>query len=316
MPSGQVKRVPRDGNPRKPSRRGALWWALYLLIIVGALAFVPRVLAWALDTPYPLATVSGSSMWPALKKGDLVVLEGVDGTQDLRPGDIIAFRHEKGLAIHRVLSIEGDFIVTKGDSNLDRDPSIHIDQVVGKIPTVAGRLVKVPVIGYLSVVMGPLVGPATAVLGNAPEGESDVFERRGMPIEEVEGAPAIVDGYPAGEIIGPARELPGGEGAAPAGTSQGAVPDLSNAEDSAPQEPAGTSQDPVPDLSQREEDAQAPEPAGASQAPVPDLSGQEGGASPETGGTSQPAVPDLSEQESDSSAEAGASPVPAEDLSR
>lgn len=249
---------PQTGEPEDPAgrqgtrgRRKGRWlsrgsllsWALYFLFIAGALALAPRVLAWALDTTHPLAAVSGSSMWPTLKKGDLVVLKGVGDVEDLEVGDIISFQHEKGLAIHRIVSIDGETIVTKGDGNPRPDQPIHIDQVVGKIPSLGGHLLKVPHLGRLSALLGPLLGPATKLFGNDTDGDIGFMEGRGTPVEEAErpfGAGGFQKNFSGqgfvgeGEVIGVARELERRGDAASSGrggTSLGPVPDLSKEED-------------------------------------------------------------------------------------
>lgn len=130
-------------------------WVLYLTLVAGAIVSIPRVLSWGLDTPQPLAAVSGSSMWPTLNRGDLVLLQGVDGVEDLEVGDIIAFRQEQGFSIHRVVSIDGQTITTRGDGNFVNDPPVTIDDVMGKVARVAGHLVKIPLLGHLSLIFGP-----------------------------------------------------------------------------------------------------------------------------------------------------------------
>ncbi len=149
--------------PAKPRRRlrGLLAWAVYLGIIVGAIVLGPTVLGWALDTDHPMATISSGSMWPALKEGDVVLLRGVDSAEDLKVGNIIAFRHEGGLAIHRIVSIEGEQITTRGDANTRQDDPIAFDDVIGRAVEVGGRLARVPYLGHLAELLGPVVGTAT-----------------------------------------------------------------------------------------------------------------------------------------------------------
>ena len=138
---------------RNRPARFLLMLALYVAFVSGAVYYTPTFLSRALDTPYPMAAVTSSSMWPTLKKGDLVVLKGVDGLDDVHVGDIIAFRHEAGFAIHRVVSIEGEQITTQGDANEITDPPIGIDDVVGHVPTVMGRMIRVPYLGNIPLLM-------------------------------------------------------------------------------------------------------------------------------------------------------------------
>jgi signal peptidase I len=206
--SSEQEQAPERDRRRLPSRRSIISWAIFLLLLVVAVASTPRILALALDTQHPIATVSGTSMWPNLKKGDLVALKGVDSIGDLQVGDIIAFKHGSGLAIHRIVKIEGETIVTKGDSNLNSDPPITFDQVVGKVPRVGGRLARVPLAGHVSMLMKPLAGLLTGPLGTATEEPE-------TPVEEPEGVPIGVAGELSGggEVLGVAKELPDREDA-------------------------------------------------------------------------------------------------------
>jgi len=217
-----------------------------VLAVVSAIAVAPPTMAWAMDNPNPIATVSGSSMWPTLKKGDLVAVRGVDGAEDLGVGDIIAFRHKDGLAVHRIMSIEGEVITTKGDANLEEDPPIYIEQVIGKIPTVGGSLLKVPLVGYLSLLLGPVAQRATDILGE-DDGQPYLKEGRMQPVEEYEGSgDRIAFGGRPGKVIGTVEEMAQGGGGAssgPDGASLGSVPELRKPEDSPSQEPQGP---PVP----------------------------------------------------------------------
>ncbi len=149
--------------PARPRRRlrGLLGWAVYLGVIVGAIVLGPTALGWALGSEYPMATISSGSMWPSLKEGDVVLLKGVDSIDDVKVGDIIAFRHEGGLAIHRIASIEGEQITTQGDANSKQDAPITFDDVIGRAVEVGGRLARVPYLGHLAELLGPVVGTAT-----------------------------------------------------------------------------------------------------------------------------------------------------------
>lgn len=150
--------------------RGMASWAIYIGIIVLVIAFTPRIMSWALDTQYPMAAVTSSSMWPTLKKGDLVILRGVDKAEDLRVGDIIGFElDDGGFAIHRIVGIEGDRITTKGDANREADPAISFERVIGRMPKIGGRLVKVPYLGNLGILLGPLFGGKTSDHGTLGE---------------------------------------------------------------------------------------------------------------------------------------------------
>lgn len=163
-PAGEE--APEEKATSEESRRRlrrVLTWAVYIGIILLIIVFTPRILSWALGTQYPMASVTSSSMWPTLKKGDLVFLKGVDKPEDLEVGDIIGFElDDGGFAIHRVVRVDGDRITTKGDANRDEDPAIDFDRVIGRMPKIGGWLVKVPYLGNLGILVGPLFGSKTS----------------------------------------------------------------------------------------------------------------------------------------------------------
>ena len=109
--------------------------SIILGLIVAALAFV------FFSPAYGLYIVRSESMKPAINMGDLVIT-GPPGA-DINPGDIVTYAFGKKLITHRVLSIDGDTLITKGDASEDPDPRpIQISQVTGSY------LFKIPYAGY------------------------------------------------------------------------------------------------------------------------------------------------------------------------
>ena len=100
-----------------------------------------------LSPDYNLFFVRSESMKPAVNIGDMIVTGPVDGliTDQLRPGMIITYEHGKEIITHRVQSIEGEHIITKGDATEEYDPwLVNIDEVRGI------SLFKIPYAGYLN----------------------------------------------------------------------------------------------------------------------------------------------------------------------
>lgn len=96
---------------------------------------------------YTLAIASGS-MNPNIKKGDVVVVD--KKKIDYNPGDVIAFRHNDVIVVHRIikkLDYEGrPIFYTKGDANS------HIDDVVVEEDMIVGKAnFIIPFIGYPTV---------------------------------------------------------------------------------------------------------------------------------------------------------------------
>jgi signal peptidase len=84
---------------------------------------------------YPVVITSGS-MTPTINIGDIVVVRKVTLDQT-EPGDIILFKTEQGLVLHRIQTITMEngklTATTKGDANPERDPWIITDNMlIGK----------------------------------------------------------------------------------------------------------------------------------------------------------------------------------------
>ena len=135
--------------------RGPTTIVLYVVFIAGAIYLAPRLLARVLDTDHPMAAITSQSMYPLLKRGDIVLLQGVDKAADLKVGDIIAYNSDTGgLILHRIIAIDGEEIIAQGDANLDADEPITFDRLVGRTVSLGGRLAKLPYVGNLPILFG------------------------------------------------------------------------------------------------------------------------------------------------------------------
>lgn len=76
--------------------------------------------------------VIGTSMVPTLASGTKVLVETVDPTA-LQPGDVIAFRLDNQLVVHRVHDRVDGQLLTAGDGNPFFDPLIPLSSVVGVV---------------------------------------------------------------------------------------------------------------------------------------------------------------------------------------
>jgi signal peptidase I len=207
LPRGATPETPTAGRTSDVICRIApvLSFLLYVAFIAGAIYHIPKVLSWTLDTSHPMASVSSQSMWPTLKKGDLIFLQGVDKPEDLQVGDIIAFEHETGITVHRIVEIDGDLITTKGDANPRDDKPISFDQVCGRVLTIGGRLAKMPYVGSIAGLFGPLAGQT----GQAPDEQESPTEESNETLAASSGS------APEGGQI-----LPGQPHAASPGTTE------------------------------------------------------------------------------------------------
>lgn len=96
---------------------------------------------------YSLAVVLSGSMEPELAVNDLVLVKDKD---DYRVGNIVVFRGQNEFIVHRIIEMDGDVVVTKGDANNKVDDSILVSDiegvVVGYVPFIGMiiRLLKSP----------------------------------------------------------------------------------------------------------------------------------------------------------------------------
>jgi signal peptidase len=118
------------------SLRSALRWLSLILVsaFLGVSLYTwnaQRLLNNAMPMPfgYGLSVVLSGSMSPTLQVDDLVLIHQ---TQDVSVGDIIVYQQNNSLIIHRVISRDGDTLVTQGDANNTADQPIHISQVKGR----------------------------------------------------------------------------------------------------------------------------------------------------------------------------------------
>jgi len=79
----------------------------------------------------------GYSMYPAVKPGSIIYIEPVDLSTGLLPGELIAWKRESGLVVHRLVRIAYDenkiLYITRGDSSTNEDQPVTPDQIAGRV---------------------------------------------------------------------------------------------------------------------------------------------------------------------------------------
>lgn len=86
-------------------------------------------------------TIKGSSMLPFLVEGkDLVTLEGIEaGTPEgeqrrkVRKNDIVLFRYHNKFILHRVLKVENEVALIRGDGNIVGTEICKTDQIYARV---------------------------------------------------------------------------------------------------------------------------------------------------------------------------------------
>ena len=130
---------------------------LFLGIVVSGIAGLPPLLRSWFGVEQPMMTVISSSMWPALNRGDIIFIMKSEN-EDIKVGSVIVFRHENGYAVHRVINLDSRFITTRGDANPTADNPILYSDVVGIVPSIGSKPVKIPWLGNIALVANPNAG--------------------------------------------------------------------------------------------------------------------------------------------------------------
>jgi len=78
---------------------------------------------------------SGQSMAPLLREGWMVLVE--HGRENIRRGDVIAYRAGERVVVHRVVRFLADGgLLTKGDGRSGFDPPVVPAQIIGRVVSV------------------------------------------------------------------------------------------------------------------------------------------------------------------------------------
>lgn len=105
---------------------------------------------------YWAIAVASGSMASTINKGDVVIIEKLDGKfDDLKIGDTIAFKYNKIIVVHRLIKIISEnkkyYFYTKGDANIKEDNfAVSENMIIGKVNY------KIPYIGKPTVWLNEL----------------------------------------------------------------------------------------------------------------------------------------------------------------
>ena len=130
-------------------------WVIGAMIVIAIAYGTPVALSKILGTEYPVASITSSSMWPALKKGDIVFIKNVEKSE-LEVGDVIVYRNEKGFTVHRITELNDKTLRTKGDANNISDRPIKYDKVVGRVVEWNGKPFRIPYFGKISMLISEI----------------------------------------------------------------------------------------------------------------------------------------------------------------
>ncbi|MBQ8403330.1 MAG: signal peptidase I [Clostridia bacterium] len=117
------------------------WFILRIvLIIVISVVLGTGIYSWNAKTmggnnlPMPfgvgVAVVISGSMEPELAVNDVII---VTEAKEYAVGDVVVFQDEYSLVVHRIISADGEKIVTQGDANNTPDAPITKKDIKGKV---------------------------------------------------------------------------------------------------------------------------------------------------------------------------------------
>jgi len=123
-----------------------LFYWLVSIVVMVVICIVVGAIFLQLLPNYDVYVGRGDSMKPVLNEGDLLIhrtqFESLN--EEIRPGTIVTYEFGKLVVTHRVVSVNSDIILTKGDANEDIDPwLVPLDNVKGVYSF------RIPCVGYL-----------------------------------------------------------------------------------------------------------------------------------------------------------------------
>ncbi|MDF9825400.1 signal peptidase I [Breznakia sp. PF5-3] len=104
---------------------------------------------------YGAAVVLSGSMEPALSVNNLIIVEE---SKAYDKGDIVVYQDGNELIVHRIVSIDKDSVITKGDANSVSDNPIRKSSIKGKV------IVSIPFIGVLINILKSPLGTITILI--------------------------------------------------------------------------------------------------------------------------------------------------------
>ncbi len=107
------------------------------VLLTGIILVLGVILILKFSNVLELYKVETGSMRDGIMVGDYILVQRVD---DYREGDIVTYRKTDGFVTHRIIRIENEEIVTKGDANNTEDEPIKKDDIVGKVVYKSGLL--------------------------------------------------------------------------------------------------------------------------------------------------------------------------------
>lgn len=115
-----------------------------LAAVVGINVFVlnaSRLARDAMPMPfgYGASVVLSGSMEPTLSVGDLLIARQQESYE---VGDVVVYQDGRTPVVHRIVSIEGEEVITQGDANNTPDDAIALSYIKGEV------ILAIPMVGH------------------------------------------------------------------------------------------------------------------------------------------------------------------------
>ena len=89
---------------------------------------------------FGMTVVLSGSMEPELSVDDLLIVAAKDSYE---VGDVVVFQTQRTAVVHRIIAINGDEVITRGDANTADDEPITMANIKGKV------VCAIPFVGYI-----------------------------------------------------------------------------------------------------------------------------------------------------------------------
>ena len=89
---------------------------------------------------FGVTVVLSGSMEPEISVGDVLIFLP---SEQYEVGDVVVYQTQGISVVHRIISMEGDEVVTRGDANTGDDAPIHAKSIKGEV------VCAIPLVGYI-----------------------------------------------------------------------------------------------------------------------------------------------------------------------
>jgi len=86
---------------------------------------------WSRMGRQPRMRMVTGSMQPLIQVGDQLLIEPLP--KNIHLGDVVIYRHRDQLIAHRLVSIEGERFILKGDNVHHFDPPLPREKIIGRV---------------------------------------------------------------------------------------------------------------------------------------------------------------------------------------